>query len=129
MPKGSQSEPRSFQKHHLRNRVEKVRKKEDSGYCSPEPFLIKIDTSTIQKNIQNTIIKNMEINAKGMHKWSQNRCQKSMPKLVSKNIRKIMKCNVSLKGKIIEIHRKNNGFGCFRRLHVRTVKVSKKHQK
>ena len=30
---------------------------------------------------------------------------------------------------IIEIHWKNNGFWQFRRLHMRTVKVSKKHQK
>jgi hypothetical protein len=55
--------------------------------------------------------------------------KKSMPKLVSKKIRKIMKNHVSLKGKIIEIHWKNNVFRWFRRLHVRTGKVLKKHQK
>jgi hypothetical protein len=36
--------------------------------------------------------------------------QKSMPKLVTKRIRKIIKNHVSLKGKIIEIHWKNNVF-------------------
>ena len=36
--------------------------------------------------------------------------QKSMPKLVTKRIRKFIKNHVSLKGKIIEIHLKNNGF-------------------
>ncbi len=52
-----------------------------------------------------------------------------MPELVSKKIREIIKNHVSLKSEIIEIHWKNNGFWWFRRLHVRTVKVSKKHQK
>ena len=55
--------------------------------------------------------------------------QKSMPELVSKKIREITKNHVSLKSEIIEIHWKNNGFWWFRRLGVRTVKVSKKHQK
>jgi hypothetical protein len=36
--------------------------------------------------------------------------QKSMPELVSKKIRKIIKNHVSLKSEIIEIHWKNNGF-------------------
>jgi hypothetical protein len=36
--------------------------------------------------------------------------QKSMPKLVTKRIRKIIKNHVSLKGKIIEIHWRNNVF-------------------
>ena len=36
--------------------------------------------------------------------------QKSMPELVSKKIREIIKNHVSLKSKIIEIHWKNNGF-------------------
>jgi len=36
--------------------------------------------------------------------------QKSMPKLVSKKIREIIKNHVSLKGKIIEIHLKNKCF-------------------
>ena len=39
--KGNQSEPMNLQKHHLRNMVEKVWEKEDSGDYSPEPFLIK----------------------------------------------------------------------------------------
>jgi hypothetical protein len=40
-----------------------------------------------------------------------------------------MRMHVSLKSKIIEIHWKNNGFWWFRRLHVRTVKVSKNKTK
>jgi hypothetical protein len=52
-----------------------------------------------------------------------------MLKLVTEKIRKIIKNHVSLNSKIIEIHWKNNGFWWFRRLHVRVVKVSKKHQK
>ena len=36
--------------------------------------------------------------------------QKTMPKLVTKRIRKIIKNHVSLKGKIIEIHWENNVF-------------------
>ena len=52
-----------------------------------------------------------------------------MPKLVTEKIRKIIKNHVSLKSKIIEIHWKNMCFLRFRRLHVRTVKVSKKDQK
>ena len=54
--------------------------------------------------------------------------QKSMPKLVMKKIRKIIKNHVSMKGKIIEIHWKNF-FWWFRRLHVRTVKVKKNIKK
>ena len=52
-----------------------------------------------------------------------------MPELVSKKIKEIIKNHVSLKREIIEIHWKNNGFWWFRKLHVRMVKVSKKHQK
>ena len=52
-----------------------------------------------------------------------------MLKLVTEKIREIIKNHVSLNSKIIEIHWKFNGFWCFRRLHVRVVKVSKKHQK
>ena len=36
--------------------------------------------------------------------------QKSMPKLVTKKIRKVIQNHVSLNGKIIEFHCKNNGF-------------------
>ena len=35
---------------------------------------------------------------------------KSMPELVSKKIKEIIKNHVSLKREIIEIHSKNNGF-------------------
>ena len=76
--------------------------------------------------------KNMKIIAKGSQNGTEidaKTHQKSMPELVSKNIREIIKNHVSLKSEIIEIHWKNNGFWWFRRLHVRTVKVPKKHQK
>ena len=45
-----------------------------------------------------------EIDAKTHHE--------SMPRLVTKEISKIIKHHVSLKGKIIQIHCKNNGFEC-----------------
>ena len=43
-------------------------------------------------------------------KIDANTHQKSMPKVVKKRIRKIIKNKVSLKGKIIAIHWKNNFF-------------------
>ena len=47
----------------------------------------------------------MEFDAKGVPRWNQKRCQqKSMPKLVTKKMMKIIKNHVSLKSKIIEIH-------------------------
>ena len=52
-----------------------------------------------------------------------------MLKLVTEKIRKIINNHVSVNSKIIEIHCKNKRFWSFRRLHVRMVKVSKKHQK
>ena len=55
--------------------------------------------------------------------------QKSMRKLVTKKIRKIILNHFSLNSKSIEIHSKNKCFWWFRRLHVRTGKVSKKNQK
>ena len=55
--------------------------------------------------------------------------QKTMPKLVTEKIMKIIKHHVSLKGKIIEIHCKNKCFWWFRKLRTRTVKVSNKLQK
>ena len=76
--------------------------------------------------------KKHENNCKRLPKWAEidaKTHQKSMPELVSKKIREIIKNHVSLKSEIIEIHWKNNGFWWFRKLHVRTVKVSKKHQK
>ena len=52
-----------------------------------------------------------------------------MLKLITEKIRNIIKNHVSPKNKIIEIHWKNKCFWWFRRLHVRMIKVSKKHQK
>ena len=62
---------------------------------------------------------------------------KSMPELITnqcqnwyrKKIREIINNYVFLQGKIIELHWKKKCFWCLRRLHVRTVKVSQKHQK
>ena len=55
--------------------------------------------------------------------------QKAMPKLVTKTIRKMIKNYVSLKCKIIQIHRNNNGFeglaGCARE----RKRYQTKHQK
>ena len=81
---------------------------------------------------KNRCRKNMKIIIKGSQNGAEidaKTHQKSMPELVSKKIKEIIKNHVSLKSEIIEIHWKNNGFWWFRRLHVRTVKVSKKHQK
>ena len=55
--------------------------------------------------------------------------QQSMPKLVTEKIMEIINNHVSLNGKFIEIHCKNKCFWWFRRLYVRTVKVSKKTAK
>ena len=42
-----------------------------------EPFLIKIDKITIQETLKKRSRKNMEVDAKGVQTWSQNRCQNS----------------------------------------------------
>jgi len=52
--------------------------------------------------MKTTLKKGGQINAK-TH-------QKSMPKLVTKRIRKVIKNHVSLNDKIIEFHCKNNNF-------------------
>ena len=65
-----------------------------------------------------TIIKkrspqNMEFDAKGLPKWSQNRYQnssKTNAKTCNEQIMKIITNNVSLNGKFIEIHNKKNAF-------------------
>ena len=73
----------------------------------------------------------MKKKCKRLPKWSRNRFQnasKINARTGFRKMREIIKNHVSLKSKIIEIHCKNNGFWWFRRLHVRTVKISKKHQ-
>ena len=99
----------------------------------PGPILVPFPPKSWSKNrCKNRCRKNMKIIAKGSQNGAEidaKTHQKSMPELVSKKIREIIKNHVSLKSEIIEIHWKNNGFWWFRRLHVRTVKVSKKHQK
>ena len=57
--------------------------------------------------MQKTMLKNMEIIAKGSQNGPEidaKTHQKSMPELVSKKIREIIKKHVSLKSETIEIH-------------------------
>ena len=79
-----------------------------------DPVLINNRLKTDSTNqIKKRSTKNMKIDAKGIPKWSQidaKSHQKSIPKLVSKKIMKIIKIHVSLNGKIIEIHCENNSF-------------------
>ena len=61
----------------------------------------------ININAKFDVEKNMKFHEKNLKKGAQINAkthQKSMPKLVTKRIRKIIKNHVSLKGKIIEIH-------------------------
>ena len=85
----------------------------------------------IKQSMQKTMSKkNMKIIAKGFQNGTEidaKTHQKSMPELVSKKI--IIKNHVSLKSEIIEIHWKKHCFWWFRRLHVRTVKGTKKTSK
>ena len=75
-----------------------------------EPFPLKIP-SKIHQKIESE--KTLKIIAKGFQNGAEidaKTHQKSMPELVSKKIREIIKNHVSLKSEIIEIHWKNNGF-------------------
>ena len=56
-PKGSQSEPLNPQKHHLRNRVEKVGKKGGTVPGFWEPVFVKIYKIPIPQIIKETITK------------------------------------------------------------------------
>ena len=95
-PTWSHSEPRNLQKHNLRNRVEKVRKKDVQIVSLGEPFSIEIYKDTIPK----TIIKNIDFEAKGVPKWKHiidsKSDQKSMPKQVAKQIMQIIKSQAFL---------------------------------
>ena len=86
----------------------------------------------MQQIIIKTTPTKMEFNAKGVSRWSRNRCKqlsKNNAKTCNvKNNMKIIKNHVSRNGKIIEIHCKNI-FLWFRRLHVRTGKGSTKTSK
>ena len=75
-----------------------------------EPFPLKIP-SKIHQKIDSE--KTLKIIAKGSQNGAEidaKTHQKSMPELVSKKIREIIKNHVSLKSEIIENHLKNNGF-------------------
>ena len=92
----------------------------------------KIDNNTIWKKHETNAAKKMKNHAEKVSQWSRNGTktnEQSIQKQVTGKIMKIIKNHVSLNGKIIEIHCKNKSFWWFRRLHVRTVRVSKKHQK
>ena len=54
---------------------------------------------------------------------------KSMPKQVSKKIMKIIKNHVSLKGTVIQIHCKNNGFEGLARCARERKRYQQNHQK
>ena len=113
-----------------------VTKKDWKGGDKATKFWSHFGAKSINIQFKTTLKKRSPRNMEFYAKWSQNviqNCskthQKSMPKLVTKKIMKIIKNHVSLNGKIIEIHCKNKCFWWFRRLHVRTVKVSKKNIK
>ena len=108
----------------------------EKGGCRPRkqincwtPFWSKTDSKIHQKNDHP---KTWNLMPKGFQKGTgidAKTHRKSMPKLVTKKIRKIIKNHVSLNGKNIEIHCKNKCSWWFRRLHVRKGKVSTKHAK
>ena len=75
----------------------------------------------IEHSLENDCEKHMKLTPKGYQNEvgiDAKTHQQSMPKQVSKKIMKIIKNHVSLKGDIIQIHCKNNGFeglaGCAR---------------
>ena len=93
-----------------------------------DTFLIKNRFKIHQKNYHQKTLNLMQKGSQNGTKIDAKSHRKSMPKLVTKKIRKIIKNHVSLNGKNIEIHCTNKSFWWFRRLHVRTGKVSNKHQ-
>ena len=113
-PKGSQSEPRSLQKHHLRNRSEKVMKKASASHRFGKPFLIKNARIPIQASIKNTIAtQHWILYQLGGSKVDDKTHKEWMPKLVLENIRKIIIIHFFLMDKIMQIYYtviKNQGF-------------------
>ena len=88
----------------------------EKGETRRTPFvtvLIKNELKTNSKNHQKTITKNHGVRCQRLPKWAKidsKTHKKSMPKLGTKKIIKIIKDHVSLNRKIIEIHCKNNFF-------------------
>ena len=102
----------------------------------PLPFGFIFDQKSIKSLLTNSSQKrspkNIEFDTKGVPTWSQNQYQKSSKinaQTGNEKDYKNIKNHGSLNGKIIEIHCKSTFFLWLRRLHVRTVKISKKHQK
>ena len=78
------------------------------------PFLVNFSIKgQSQIDAKNDVEKTCKIIAKGSQNGTEidtKTHQKSMPELVSKKIREIIKNHISLKSEIIEIHWTNNGF-------------------
>ena len=98
--------------------MRKVMNKGETRPLSLEPVLIKNDSKNHKKNDHP---KTWDLMPKGSQNGINNDAkthQQSMPKLVTEKIMKIIKNHVSLKGRIIQSHCKNNGFeglaGCAR---------------
>ena len=98
-----------------------------------EPLVIKIQSKIGSTNNQkNDHPKTWLLMPKGCQNGAEfdaTSHQKSMPKLVTKKIMKLIKRHVSLNGKIIKFQCKNNCFWWFIRLQVPTAKVSTKTSK
>ena len=81
---------------------------------APDPFWYHFLSKSQSKiDAKKDVEKTWKIIAKGSQNGAEidaKMHQKSMPELVSKKIREIIKNHVSLKSEIIEIHWKNNGF-------------------
>ena len=115
---------------------QKGRKSKQKGWIRiscPGLIFDESDEKTIQQIInKNDHPKTWNLMPKGFQNGTKNDAnthQKSMPTRVAKKIMKIIKNNVSLNGKSIEIRCKNQCFRWFRRLRTRKVKVSKNYQK
>ena len=74
-PKGCQNEPRDLQKHPLRNRIGKVKKRGVRIHSFREPWLVKIRSKI--SSTKERSLKNIEFDTKGVPNWRWNRCQNS----------------------------------------------------
>ena len=76
-PKGTQIEPRSLQKHQLRNRFEKIEVLMDSWDTKRDPFLSNSIKTFTKNNSQKRSPQNIEFDAKGCQNGAKNRCPNS----------------------------------------------------
>ena len=81
------------------------------GYIFDQVSTKKLINKSMQKSMLNKKIKIIAKDSQNGAEIDAKTHQKSMPELVSKKIREIIKNHVSLKSEIIEIHLKKNGFG------------------